>query len=46
MEDVGAAVDEYERLKPHELPALQRWLLHGRLKPADKEAVMARLRRG
>jgi len=41
-----AATAEYERLKTEVFPDLRLGLLHGRLKPAEKDAVMQRFRRG
>ncbi|HFD40641.1 MAG TPA: ATP-dependent DNA helicase RecG, partial [Anaerolineae bacterium] len=41
-----AAVEEYERLKTHVFPDLKLDLLHGRMKGAEKDEVMARFRRG
>ena len=41
-----AAVDEHRRLQSEIFPALKLGLLHGRLKPAEKEQVMARFRDG
>ncbi len=35
-----AAVQEYERLKNNVFPQFKLGLMHGRLKPAEKEAVM------
>ena len=40
LDDVGAAVDEYERLKNEVFYAQRVSLLHGRMKPAEKEAIM------
>ncbi|MBN1562992.1 MAG: DNA helicase RecG, partial [Anaerolineae bacterium] len=40
LEDVGAAVDEYERLKNEVFYAQRVGLLHGRMNPAEKEAIM------
>ncbi len=40
LEDVGAAVDEYERLKQQEFPKHRIGLLHGRMKPSEKEEIM------
>ncbi len=39
--DLGAAVDDYERLKNQVFPKLRVGLLHGRMSPAEKEEVMA-----
>ncbi|RIK47250.1 MAG: DNA helicase RecG [Chloroflexi bacterium] len=44
--DAKAAVAEYERLKRDVFPDLPVGLLHGRLKPAEKEAVMTAFRDG
>jgi ATP-dependent DNA helicase RecG len=41
----ASATDEYERLRAEVLPDLRLGLLHGQLRPADKEAVMAAFRR-
>lgn len=41
-----AAVQEYERLSEHELPDLRLGLLHGRMTPGDKDAVMRAFRDG
>ena len=41
-----AATAEYERLKTEVFPDLKLGLLHGRLKPAEKDAVMQEFRRG
>jgi ATP-dependent DNA helicase RecG len=38
--DAKAAVAEYDRLRKEVLPDLRIGLLHGRLRPAEKEAVM------
>ncbi len=40
MEDVGAAVDAYEKLKAQEFARYRVGLLHGRLKPAEKDEIM------
>jgi ATP-dependent DNA helicase RecG len=40
MDDVGAAADEYERLKTEEFPKHRVGLLHGRMKPAEKDEIM------
>jgi ATP-dependent DNA helicase RecG len=45
-EDSKAAVDEHNRLQSDVFPELKLGLLHGRLKPAEKEEVMARFRSG
>ena len=44
--EAKAAVEEYERLQKEVFPDLSLGLLHGRLKPDEKEAVMARFRDG
>jgi ATP-dependent DNA helicase RecG len=41
-----SATDEFERLRTSVLPDLRLGLLHGQMKPADKEAAMAAFRRG
>ena len=41
-----AAVQEYERLSTHEFPDLRLGLLHGRMTPGDKDAVMRAFRDG
>jgi ATP-dependent DNA helicase RecG len=41
-----AAVQEYERLSTHEFPDLRMGLLHGRMTPGDKDAVMRAFRDG
>lgn len=41
-----AAVDEYARLQKEIFPNLKLGLLHGRLTPAEKDAVMAKFRDG
>lgn len=46
LDDVGAAVDEYERLKATIFPNYRVGLLHGRMSPAEKEAIMARFAAG
>lgn len=43
-EEVKAAVDEQERLQQEVFPELRVGLVHGRLKPAEKDAVMYRFR--
>ena len=40
MDDIGAAVDEYERLKNEEFHKYRVGLLHGRMKPAEKDDIM------
>ena len=44
--EARAAVAEYERLRTHVFPDLKLGLLHGRMKAADKEAIMQAFRRG
>lgn len=44
--EARAAVDEYERLKSEVFPDLRLGLLHGRLRSAEKEAVMGQFVRG
>lgn len=44
--DAKAAVAEYDRLRAEVLPDLRLGLLHGRLRSADKEAVMGQFVRG
>lgn len=44
--DFAAAVDEHARLQKEVFPDLNLGLLHGRMKPEEKEAVMARFRAG
>jgi ATP-dependent DNA helicase RecG len=39
-----SATEEYERLREHELKSLRLGLLHGRMRPADKDAVMRAFR--
>jgi ATP-dependent DNA helicase RecG len=41
MEDLGAAVDEYERLKTQEFARFRVGLLHGRMKPTEKDETMS-----
>jgi ATP-dependent DNA helicase RecG len=40
LEDVGAAVDEYERLQAEEFTQYRLGLLHGRMKPSEKDDIM------
>ncbi|MBN1681552.1 MAG: ATP-dependent DNA helicase RecG [Anaerolineae bacterium] len=40
-EELGAAVDEYERLKKQVFVHQRIGLLHGRLRPAEKDAIMS-----
>jgi ATP-dependent DNA helicase RecG len=40
MTDLGAAVDEYERLRDTIFAQLRVGLLHGKMSPAEKEAIM------
>ncbi len=42
--EVKAATDEYERLRSAIFPDLRLGLLHGRMRPAEKEAVMRAFR--
>jgi ATP-dependent DNA helicase RecG len=44
--EVKAAVEEYERLQKRIFPNLKLGLLHGRMKSADKEAIMQAFRQG
>ncbi len=44
--EVASAEETYERLRSGELAGLRLGLLHGRLPPAEKEAVMGRFRAG
>ena len=44
--EAASAVAEYERLRDGPLEGLRLGLLHGQLRPADKEAVMDRFRAG
>jgi ATP-dependent DNA helicase RecG len=44
--EARAATEEYERLRIGELSGLRLALLHGRMKPADKDDVMRRFRAG
>ena len=45
-EEAKAAVEEQERLQQEVFPELRVGLVHGRLKPAEKDAVMYRFRQG
>ncbi len=45
-EEVKAAVEEQERLQKEVFPELRVGLVHGRLKPAEKDEVMLRFRKG
>ena len=45
-DDYKAAVNEYERLKKEVFPDLRVGLMHGRLKPSEKEDVMQAFRSG
>ncbi len=45
-DEVKAAVEEQERLQKEVFPELRVGLVHGRLKPAEKDAVMLRFRQG
>src|SRR5437879_6733858 len=42
--EVRAATEEYEHLRTDELKSLRLGLLHGRMRPADKDAVMRAFR--
>jgi len=42
--EVRAVTEEYERLGEHELAGLRLGLVHGRLRPREKEEVMGRFR--
>lgn len=44
--EARAAVDEYERLQREVFPDLTLGLLHGRMKPKEKDSVMQRFRAG
>lgn len=44
--EAKAAVDEFERLQQEVFPTYQLGLLHGRMKPDEKDEVMARFRAG
>jgi len=44
--DLRAATEEAERLADQVFPEFEVGLLHGRMKPAEKDAVMDRFRRG
>ncbi|MGC9334607.1 MAG: ATP-dependent DNA helicase RecG, partial [Anaerolineae bacterium] len=44
--EARAAVDEYERLQSEVFPDLTLGLLHGRMKPREKDSVMQRFREG
>jgi ATP-dependent DNA helicase RecG len=44
--EAKAAVEEHERLQRDVFPDLRLGLLHGRMKPAEKDAVMERFRHG
>lgn len=46
MIDAKAAVDEHQRLSQEVFPDLNVGLLHGRMKPAEKDDVMIRFRDG
>jgi ATP-dependent DNA helicase RecG len=45
-EEVKAAMEEQERLQKEVFPELRVGLVHGRLKPAEKDEVMLRFRKG
>lgn len=44
--DAAAAVEEHARLQQEVFPDLKLGLLHGRMRPEEKDAVMARFRAG
>ncbi len=44
--DLRAATEEYERLQKDVFPKLKLGLLHGRLRPEEKDAVMLQFRKG
>jgi len=44
--ELKAATEEYERLQKDVFPKLKLGLLHGRLKPEEKDAVMLQFRKG
>jgi ATP-dependent DNA helicase RecG len=44
VDDVKAAVDEYNRLQKEIFPDLKLGLLHGRMRPDEKDTVMAQFR--
>lgn len=44
MEDLKAAVDDHERLSKEIFPDLKLGLLHGKMKPDEKDRIMADLR--
>jgi ATP-dependent DNA helicase RecG len=46
MEELRAAVDDYEVLSKEIFPDLKLGLLHGRLKPSEKDEVMLKFRDG
>ena len=46
ISDLGAAVDDYERLKNQVFPKQRVGLLHGRMTPAEKEEIMAAFAKG
>ena len=46
QEDSKAAIDEHQRLQKEIFPDLKLGLMHGRLKPDEKEQVMAQFRSG
>src|SRR5262249_3310998 len=46
LAEVRSAVEEYERLKADIFPKFTLGLLHGRLSPAEKDAVMGAFSRG
>jgi ATP-dependent DNA helicase RecG len=46
LEDVGAAVDEYERLQKQVFLQERVGLLHGRMRPAEKDEIMLKFAAG
>jgi ATP-dependent DNA helicase RecG len=46
LEDVGAAVDEFERLHKQVFPQQSVGLLHGRMRPAEKDEIMLKFAAG
>ena len=44
MEDLRAAVDDYETLSKEIFPELKLGLLHGRMKPSEKDEIMLKFR--
>jgi ATP-dependent DNA helicase RecG len=45
-EQIKAAIEEHQRLQEEVFPKLNLGLLHGRMRPDDKDAVMAKFRNG